>query len=113
MTDSPNASLPPVIDQFVAAINTGDVDLFVKSFHTDGFVDDWGTKYNGTDGVRSWAHSDAIGMNAHMTVLTAEREGDTVTTTFAWKSNKFNGESTGIFELAGDEIVSFTIPPHR
>ncbi|MGB4137051.1 MAG: nuclear transport factor 2 family protein [Microbacterium sp.] len=108
-----SVSLPAPVQAMVDAINSADTDAFVAAFAEDGFVDDWGRVLSGPDGVRSWAGSDAIGAGARMTVLSAETDGDVVTTRFSWRSNVFNGESTGIFEIAGDRLASFVIPPHR
>jgi len=104
--------LPAPVARLVAAINDADTEAFVAAFTADGYVDDWGRVLRGHDGVRGWADTDAIGQGAQMTVLTWERDGDTVTTTFGWTSRRFNGESTGIFEIDGDLLASFTIPPH-
>lgn len=112
-TDQQTPALPEPIQRFAEAINQADTDAFVDSFTEDGFVDDWGRKLAGREGIRSWADSDAIGAGARIVILEAEAEGDTVTTTFSWRSSVFNGESTGIFVLEGDRIASFTIPPHR
>ena len=46
-----------------------------------------------------------------MTILSADTDGDTVTTRFSWRSRVFNGESTGIFRLSGGKVASFTISP--
>lgn len=105
--------LPQAVQRLVSAINSADTDAFVDAFTDDGLVNDWGRVLRGRSGVRSWAISDAIGAGATMTVLSATSDGDTVTTRFAWRSRKFNGESDGIFVLAGDRVASFTIPPHR
>lgn len=105
-------ALPGPIERFVSAINASDTDAFVALFTSDGFVDDWGRVLRGHDGVRSWAGSDAIGQQAQMEILSADTEGDTVTTRFDWTSNRFTGQSDGIFVLDGDHIASFTIPPH-
>lgn len=110
-TDGAAPELPEPIARFVSAINEGDTDAFVACFADDGYVDDWGRRLEGHDGVRSWADSDAIGMDAHMTILGAEATSVGVTTRFAWASRRFNGESTGIFRVEGDRIASFTIPP--
>ena len=103
--------LPDPVQQFVDAINSADTDGFVAAFTEDGFVDDWGRVLRGHDGVRSWAGSDAIGAGARMTVLSASVDGSTVRIHFDWRSDVFNGESDGIFELDGDRIAGFTIPP--
>lgn len=111
-TDAAAPALPEAIARFVDAINDGDTEAFVASFTEDGFVDDWGRRLEGHEGVRSWAETDAIGMGAQMTILSAEATGQGVSTRFSWRSRRFNGESTGIFTVEGDRISSFTIPPH-
>lgn len=105
--------IPGPLERFVAAINDGDTDAFVDAFTDDGYVDDWGRRLTGRDGVRSWAQTDAIGAGAQMEVLEADQDGDVVTIRFGWRSSVFNGESTGIAVLDGDKLASFTIPPHR
>lgn len=112
MIDS-STDVPASVERFVAAINDADTRAFVEQFTEEGFVDDWGRVLRGHDGVRQWAGSDAIGAGAHMTILEADVAGDTVTIRFSWRSRVFNGESTGIFVLAGDRIASFTIPPNH
>ncbi|HLS64543.1 nuclear transport factor 2 family protein [Ruania albidiflava] len=111
MSEDVLATLPAPVQQFVAAINSGDTEAFVGVFTADGYVDDWGRVLRGPDGVRSWAGSDAIGAGAQMTILSGATEGDTVHTHFSWSSSVFNGESDGIFTLDGDKIAGFRIPP--
>ncbi|WP_166345575.1 nuclear transport factor 2 family protein [Phytoactinopolyspora limicola] len=106
-------SLPAPVAAVVDAINDADTDAFVAAFTPDGFVDDWGRVLNGPEGVRSWAESDAIGMGARMTVLSADTQGDTTTLRFGWQSQKFNGESDAIVVVEDGLVQSFTIPPHR
>jgi hypothetical protein len=107
-----DVSLPAPVAAVVDAINAADTEAFVAAFSADGFVNDWGRVLTGRDGVRSWADSDAIGMGAQMTVLTAETEGDTTTLHFDWRSRRFNGESDAIVVVENGLVKSFTIPPH-
>ena len=106
-------SIPHPVQAMVDAINASDTEAFVAAFTPEGFVSDWGTVKSGTEGVRSWAASDAIGAGAKMTVLSAETDGDTTRIRFGWSSNVFNGESDGIFVVSGDRLASFTIPPNH
>ncbi|NQX26305.1 nuclear transport factor 2 family protein [Microbacteriaceae bacterium VKM Ac-2854] len=62
---------PAPIEALAAAINAGDYDAFVALFAPDGLVNDWGNIRRGPDGVRSWAHTDAIGAGARMTLRSA------------------------------------------
>lgn len=109
----PETTVPAPVQTFVDAINEGDTEAFVAAFTEDGHVDDWGRVLRGNDGVRSWAGSDAIGVGARMTVVSASTDGDVTKVRFGWSSQKFNGESDGIFVIERDKIASFTIPPHR
>ncbi|MDR2997652.1 MAG: nuclear transport factor 2 family protein [Microbacterium sp.] len=105
--------LPAAVAAMVDAINAADTEAFVAAFTADGFVSDWGTVKAGPGGVRAWAESDAIGAGARMTVLSAVTEGDTTRIRFGWTSSVFNGESDGIFVVAGERLASFTIPPNH
>lgn len=104
-------AVPPVVSDFVAAINDADTNRFVALFTEDGSISDWGTEYHGPDRVRGWAGSDAIGAGAQMKLLSAITDGDVTTVRFDWRSSVFNGESTGIFTVDGDRLTSFEIPP--
>jgi len=104
-------SVPAEVQAMIDAINAADTDAFVDAFAPDGFVSDWGTVKAGSDGVRSWAGSDAIGAGARMTVLSAETDGDTTRIRFSWTSSVFTGESDGIFVVREGRLASFTIPP--
>ena len=104
--------LPPPIQRLVDAINAGDTEAFVASFTEDGFVDDWGRVLRGPDGVRSWAETDAIGMNAQMTVLDATTDAGTTELQFEWASNRFTGTSSAIVTIQDDLVAGFRIPPH-
>ncbi len=108
---SSDAQVPAPVSAVVDAINAGDTEAFVEAFTPDGVVDDWGRVLSGHDGVRSWAETDAVGMDARMTVLSATTEGDTTTVEFEWSSKKFNGTSTAIVTVEGDRVGSFRIPP--
>lgn len=105
------SDIPAPVQSMVDAINSADTEAFTAAFTPDGFVSDWGTVKSGPDGIRAWADSDAIGAGAKMTVLSAETSGDTTRIRFDWSSSVFNGESDGIFVIAGDKLASFTIPP--
>ncbi len=104
--------VPTPVQSLVDAINAGDTEAFVDSFIEVGFINDWGRVLSRADGIRSWAETDAIGKNARIEILTASVDGDTVTTEFDWASDRFTGQSTGIFVIDGERLASFTIPPH-
>src|SRR5690606_38107113 len=104
--------LPGPVQAVVDAINDGDTERFVAAFTGDVEVEYWGGVLTGRDGVRSWAHTDAIGQDARMTVRSAETAGDTTTIEFDWASKRFNGTSTAIVTVRDGLVSSFRIPPH-
>lgn len=110
MRVSPSDELPEPVAAVVVAINNGDEDAFVAAFAPDGYVDDWGRVLRGPDGVRSWSQTDAIGMNASMTVLSVSTDEDTTHITFDWESNRFNGQSEAYVTVADNQLTAFRIP---
>ncbi len=109
MTD---VTLPVEVQAVVDAINEGDTDAFVDAFAADGRVDDWGRVLTGSDGVRSWAATDAIGQNARIDVVEASTDGDTTHIVFDWSSNRFNGRSEAYVTIAAGKVTEFRIPAH-
>lgn len=103
--------VPVAVQAVVDAINNADYEAFVAAFAETGRVDDWGRVLTGPAGVRSWAESDAIGMNARMTVLQAATDGDVTEIRFDWKSDRFTGESTAFVTVEDGKVAEFRIPP--
>lgn len=104
--------LPGAVQAVVDAINNGDTEAFVAAFTSDGKIDDWGRILHGPEGVRSWAATDAIGMDARMTILSHSTDGDVTTIRFEWGSHRFNGTSNAIVTVQHGLVKSFRIPPH-
>ncbi|WP_448785217.1 hypothetical protein [Brucella intermedia] len=105
-----SGSLPPALQSAVEAINAGDTDAFVAAFSSEGVINDWGRVLKGADGVRSWAHGDAIGAQARMTVVEATTTGDTTHIVFDWQSRVFNGRSEAYVTLVDGLVAEFRIP---
>ncbi|ANG99488.1 hypothetical protein A8A54_18905 [Brucella pseudogrignonensis] len=105
-----SGSLPPALQSAVEAINAGDTDAFVAAFSSEGVINDWGRVLKGADGVRSWAHSDAIGAQARMTVVESTTTGDTTHIVFDWQSRVFNGRSEAYVTLVDGLVAEFRIP---
>lgn len=103
-------SLPPALQAAVDAINAGDTEAFVAAFASDGLVNDWGRILKGHEGVRSWAHSDAIGASANMIVLESKTTGELTHIVFDWQSRVFNGRSQAYVTIADGLIAEFRIP---
>ncbi|KAB2727347.1 nuclear transport factor 2 family protein [Brucella anthropi] len=105
-----SVTLPPALQSAVYAINAGDEDAFVAAFSPVGIINDWGRTLTGTDGVRSWARSDAIGAQARMTVLEAATTANTTHIVFDWQSRVFNGRSEAYVTVLDGLITEFRIP---
>lgn len=105
-------ALPAPVQAIVDAINNGDTDAFVNGFTSDGQVDDWGRVLLGPTGVRSWADTDAIGMNASMDVTSATTTDSVTHLVFNWSSNRFNGTSEAYVTVSEGKVSSFRIPAH-
>lgn len=105
-------TLPAEVQAVVDAINDGDTEAFVAAFAVDGRVDDWGRVLTGSDGVRSWAATDAIGQNARIDVIEATIDGATTHIVFDWSSNRFNGRSEAYVTVAAGKVAEFRIPAH-
>ena len=103
-------TLPAAVQRVVDAINAADTEAFVAAFTSNGVVNDWGTVLRGSDGVRSWAGTDAIGQNATMIVHGATTTGDVTEIHFLWTSNRFNGESRAFVTVTDDLVSEFRIP---
>jgi hypothetical protein len=121
-------SIPAPIEALAAAINAGDYDAFVALFASDGLVNDWGNIRRGHDGVRSWAHTDAIGAGATMTLRSAVPVADAVPAAdavpvadavppqahryeirFDWKSRVFTGDGHGFVTLRDGLITELRL----
>lgn len=105
-----SVTLPPVLQSAVDAINAGDEGAFVAAFSPDGIINDWGRILTGTEGVRSWARSDAIDAQARMTVLEAATTANTTHIVFDWQSRVFNGRSEAYVTILDGLIREFRIP---
>ncbi len=105
-----SVTLPPALHSAVNAINAGDEDAFVAAFSPLGIINDWGRTLTGTDGVRSWARSDAIGAQARMAVLEAATTANTTHIVFDWQSRVFNGRSEAYVTVLDGLITEFRIP---
>jgi limonene-1,2-epoxide hydrolase len=53
--------LPPVVAEYVAAVNAFDVDAIVATFASDAYVNDARREINGIDAIRRWAEKEMVG----------------------------------------------------
>ena len=103
------ADVPAPIRRMVDATNAGDTPAFLACFTPDAFLSDWGRDFTGRDGLAAWNATDNIGVNSHLAIKGAAREGGTWRVTVAVSGGGFNGEGTMSFTLAGDLISRLII----
>jgi len=104
-------STPAAIRAFVDTTNKADDEAFVNVFTEDAFLDDWGRRFHGHEGVASWNKTDNIGVQAHFELEKVEPAGepDTYNVTIKVRSHRFNGTGTMAFVVRGDKVASLVI----
>ena len=105
------SDVPSAVQRMIDATNAGDHDAFVAAFAPDAVLVDWGTVFEGTEGIAAWDDSDNIGRKAHFEVAGSEQEGDVWIVTLDVTGGGFNGTSGFRFEFAGDLISRMEIAP--
>jgi ketosteroid isomerase-like protein len=53
--------LPPVVADYLAAVNAHDLDGMVATFAPDAYVNDARREINGADAIRRWAEKEMVG----------------------------------------------------
>jgi hypothetical protein len=111
MTDLPTT--PGAIQAFVHATNAGDTDAFVAAFTSDAQLDDWGRRFHGHDGIRSWDSTDNIGVQSHFELLdvTVGSQDAEYVATLRVSGNGYNGTGPMIFRLRDGLIADLRIGP--
>ena len=54
-------SLPPVVADYLAAVNAHDLDGMVATFAPDAYVNDARREISGVDAIRRWAEKEMVG----------------------------------------------------
>jgi ketosteroid isomerase-like protein len=62
------ASLPPVVADYLAAVNAFDLDGLVATFAAGAYVNDARREINGIDAIRAWAKKEMVGDHVTMEV---------------------------------------------
>ncbi|MDH2416491.1 nuclear transport factor 2 family protein [Nocardioides sp. CER19] len=102
---------PAAVQRMIEATNAGDHAAFVAAFTEDAYLEDWGRKFHGRDGVASWDHTDNIGKNTRFAALRTRQDGEGYVVTLDVRGDGFNGTSDIAFEVQGDQIRSMVIKP--
>jgi hypothetical protein len=101
--------IPTAVQRALDAIDQLDADAFVAAFAPDGYVDDWGRKFQGPDRIRSWSDAEFIGKNVTFTATSVATPGNPITLRTQVGGDGFNGPSHFTFDVQGDQLASMTI----
>jgi ketosteroid isomerase-like protein len=73
------ASLPPVVADYLAAVNAFNLDGMVAAFAPDAYVNDARREISGIDAVRRWAEKEMVGDHVTMEPLeVVDHYGETI-----------------------------------
>ena len=101
--------IPEPVATFITAVNAQDEKTFLDAFADDGYVDDWGTRYNGRTAIKTWSDREFLGATGTLTPERVSRDDDTITVIGDWRSSFANGLSSFRFAVSGNKIASMTI----
>ena len=111
--------LPPLIEAYVAATNTLDLERLLETFADDALVNDQLRDYRGKEAIREWAASDIIGQRLAMepTSIIGHYENFTVTANIDGNFDKRGLPHPLVvafyFTVRGDRIVQLIILRNR
>ncbi|GAA1230544.1 hypothetical protein GCM10009665_21170 [Kitasatospora nipponensis] len=66
MTTPTSTALPPVVAEYLAAVNAFDLDRMVATFAEDAYVNDARREIGGIAAIRAWAEKEMIGDHVTM-----------------------------------------------
>jgi hypothetical protein len=73
------ASLPPVVADYLAAVNAFNLDGMVVTFAPDAYVNDARREISGIDAIRRWAEKEMVGDHVTMEPLeVVDHYGETI-----------------------------------
>jgi ketosteroid isomerase-like protein len=73
------ASLPPVVADYLAAVNAFNLDGMVAAFAPDAYVNDARREISGIDAIRRWAEKEMVGDHVTMEPLeVVDHYGETI-----------------------------------
>jgi ketosteroid isomerase-like protein len=73
------AALPPVVADYLAAVNAFDLDGMVAAFAPDAYVNDARREISGVGAIRRWAEKEMVGDHVTMEVReVVDHHGETI-----------------------------------
>jgi limonene-1,2-epoxide hydrolase len=74
-----STSLPPVVADYLAAVNAHDLDGMVAAFAPGAYVNDARREINGVDAIRRWGEKEMVGDHVTMEPLeVVDHYGETI-----------------------------------
>ena len=104
-----NSELPEVIKKLIEVVNRRDTESFLAFFPVDGVVNDWGKKYVGHAGIRSWSDREFIGAKVSLVVTSSEQQKDRISIFAQVGGEGFNGPSRFTFLLHDGRVQEMII----
>ena len=108
-------ALPPVVADYLAAVNAFNVDGMVATFAPDAYVNDARREISGIDAIRRWAEKEMVGDHVTMEPLeVVGHYGETIVRSrYDGTYDKTNLPDelilTSYFGLCDDKITSLTV----
>ena len=73
------SAFPPVVADYLTAVNAHDLDSMVATFASDAYVNDARREINGAGAIRRWAEKEMVGDNVTMEVReVVDHYGETI-----------------------------------
>lgn len=98
------AGLPDLVEQFVDAVNRGDVVAFMGLFAADAVVDDWGARHVGHAAIEAWSERELVGAGGRLTPLSRRQRGADLELTADWASSFYSARFRYLFVVDGGLI---------
>lgn len=102
--------VPRPVQALIDAINSADIGAFVASFAPGAMINDHGRVVSGEDEVRQWASTEAIGVDATVSLVEAGTTDATTHLVFDWTSRLFNGRSEAFVTVRDGLVSELRIP---
>jgi ketosteroid isomerase-like protein len=78
-TTPATTAVPPVVAEYLAAVNAFDLDRMLATFAEDAYINDARREINGIAAIRRWAEKEMIGDHVTMEPIeVVEHYGDTI-----------------------------------
>ncbi|MEO3939457.1 nuclear transport factor 2 family protein [Paenarthrobacter nicotinovorans] len=101
--------IPDPVGAFIDAVNSHDEIRTLDAFTENGFVDDWGRKFEGRDAIKAWSDKEFVGARGILRPQSVSFDEGTIVVVGDWRSEHASGLSRFEFALEGERLASMTI----